>query len=323
MRFSSPVTAAGLAALLWTPGWSLGQERAPDVSQNTRISVVMPARFASNLIYVDLALLSEDTLSFFTDTGGGTFLFGHAADRVRWTDSTGVTLGNIAVNRTFPEPLGTEGKRLPIFRPEEESLAQFDGMLGQAWFADRVWTFDYESELLLLHGSAPGSEYGERVAELGFKTDSTGARLLSFPRISVVVDGDKLDMLLDTGARVDLTVGALSVLADGGTATRATSFITTEVMDRWLGRNPEWSVVEDADERVQGMRLIEVPTVQVAGMDVGPVRFTERPDANFHEFMSRFTDRRVDGALGGNVLRFFRVILDYPAAAARFIPVGR
>jgi hypothetical protein len=92
-------------------------------------------------------------------------------------------------------------------------------------------------------------------------------------------------------------------------------------MDRWLSRHPEWLVIEEVDARVEGMRMIEVPGVQVAGVEVGPVRFTERPDANFHEFMSQFTDRRVDGALGGNVFRFFRVVLDYPASEARFTPL--
>lgn len=49
------------------------------------------------------------------------------------------------------------------------------------------------------------------------------------------------------------------------------------------------------------MSMIEVPTVLVAGYSAGPL-FTRRPDKNFHEFMSQWMDRKVDGALGG-VLR--------------------
>ena len=65
--------------------------------------------------------------------------------------------------------------------------------------------------------------------------------------------------------------------------------------------------------------MIEVPYFSVAGFRIGPVWFTERPNANFHEYMSQWMDRRVDGALGGNVFRFFRVTVDYPAAVARFV----
>jgi hypothetical protein len=43
-----------------------------------------------------------------------------------------------------------------------------------------------------------------------------------------------------------------------------------------------------------------------------------RPDRSFHEFMSQWMDRRVDGALGGSVLGRFRVTLDYPAGLATF-----
>jgi hypothetical protein len=43
-----------------------------------------------------------------------------------------------------------------------------------------------------------------------------------------------------------------------------------------------------------------------------------RPDRNFHEYMSQWTDRRIEGALGGSALRYFRVVVDYPNAIAIF-----
>ena len=81
-------------------------------------------------------------------------------------------------------------------------------------------------------------------------------------------------------------------------------------------------MLADADETVRGMRMIEVPEVSIAGFRVGPVWFTERPDPNFHQYMSQWMDRRVDGALGGNALRFFRVTVDYPVAVAHFAPAA-
>jgi hypothetical protein len=219
----------------------------------------------------------------------------------------------------FPEPLGAPDHRLPIFRPDEGIAPEFDGMLGQAWFADRIWTFDYPSQRLLMHRTEPPPEVGVSTAQLGFLTDSTGTRVLSFPRITVVVDGDALDLLFDTGATIELTAAAQQQMSDPGPAARGTSFITTEVLNRWRERHPEWRVILDADETVADMAMIEVPEVSIAGLTVGPVWFTERPNANFHEYMSQWMDRRPDGALGGNALRFFRITLDYPAAVAHFL----
>jgi hypothetical protein len=64
--------------------------------------------------------------------------------------------------------------------------------------------------------------------------------------------------------------------------------------------------------------MIQVRELRVGGQIVGPAWFTMRPDKNFHEFMSQWMDRPVDGALGGSVLRYFRVTLDYPGATATF-----
>ena len=54
----------------------------------------------------------------------------------------------------------------------------------------------------------------------------------------------------------------------------------------------------------------------MAGYTVGPVWFTRRPDPSFHQFMSQYMDKQVEGALGGSALKFFRVTVDYPNAVA-------
>jgi hypothetical protein len=261
-------------------------------------------------------------LDLYTDTGGGLFIFGDVVDHLRWPDSAGVAVRDVVIDDHFPEPLGAPDHRIPIWRPADGRPREYDGMLGQAWFADRVWTFDYASEKLLLHRGTPEVTPETRTVDLGFLADSTGARQLSFPRITVVVDGDSLHLLFDTGATIHLTAAALDALGDSDRAVRATSFITSERLNRWRSRHPEWRVIPDADETVPGMALIEVPEVSVADFKVGPVWFTERPDANFHEFMSQWMDRRVDGALGGNFLRYFRVTVDYPSAVVYLVPPG-
>ena len=53
-----------------------------------------------------------------------------------------------------------------------------------------------------------------------------------------------------------------------------------------------------------------------------PVWFTRRPDANFYEYLSRWMDQRVDGALGGSVFQYFAMVVDYPRARAYFSTTG-
>jgi hypothetical protein len=66
------------------------------------------------------------------------------------------------------------------------------------------------------------------------------------------------------------------------------------------------------------MRAIEVPDVVIAGWSAGPVWFTERPDTNFHDFMSSMMDKQVEGALGGNLFDHFVMTVDHAQAKAWF-----
>ena len=272
------------------------------------------ALFESERIFVILPIAgSSDSLRLYTDTGGGLFVFGHAADRLGFGDSSSVVLSAVVDWPGFPDPLGVPDQRVTLFRTNSPNRPEYDGLLGQAWFADRVWRIDYPQHELALLGR-PDS-LGTQVP-LWFMSDSAGARLLSFPRIQVTVDGEVFDLLLDTGATAQLTDSALGRLGDIGSRARATSFITTEVFERWREQHPSWRLLMDADSTIHGMDMIEVPQIEIGGHRVGPVWFTQRRNADFHEYMSQWMDRTLDGALGGNALRHFVVTIDYPGSAA-------
>lgn len=55
-----------------------------------------------------------------------------------------------------------------------------------------------------------------------------------------------------------------------------------------------------------------VPEVTIAGYTVGPVWFTYRPNYDFHEYMAQWLDQKVEGALGGSLFQYFKIIVDYP-----------
>ena len=86
------------------------------------------------------------------------------------------------------------------------------------------------------------------------------------------------------------------------------------IFDRW--RQSGWRVVPKGE--AYGNDLIEVPSVGLAGFDIGPVWFARRPDGNFTRWMSQWIDRQIVGAIGGNVFRTCRMALNYPTRSATF-----
>lgn len=64
--------------------------------------------------------------------------------------------------------------------------------------------------------------------------------------------------------------------------------------------------------------IIEVPSLEIAGCSVGPVRFTEWPDDAFHRMMAEIMDKPPAGTVGGNALDHFVMTVDYPRATAWF-----
>jgi hypothetical protein len=304
------------------------------LEQATRVSGrALPARFLADRPYAVPVTARGDTLLLFLDTGGGAnMLYTPALERLglaaEWMRADGdsmqlARLPAFSSGASIPLPgaASPTDDRLMVVPPQAGSTDAADGMLGRTWFADRVWRLDYPAHTLTLLGDgtpASASTSGTHRVPLGFQADSAGRRTTHFPRIRVEIDGDSLDLLFDTGATANLTDAAWATLrGDGEPRERATSFIAQSVFERWRRRHPDWRVVEHADLPLD-MPMLQVPEVRVGGHTVGPAWFTMRPDRNFHQFMSQWMDRRVDGALGGSVLRYFRLTLDYPSATATF-----
>jgi hypothetical protein len=221
----------------------------------------------------------------------------------------------------IPRPAALEGD-MRIYVDEAGRGPGFgDGMLGAPWFADRTWELDYAKGTLRLlpKGALPDVDAKHRV-KLGFQSEN-GAHTTHFPRITVRVDGEPLELLLDTGAMTTVRPEAIAKVGEDRPAGLAASFIVRSVLRKWREQHPDWLVVEGAETPGKAA-MIRVPAVELAGHTVGPVWFTERLDPNFHEWMSQWMDQRIDGALGGNAFRGLRVTLDYPSETATFEKSG-
>ena len=289
----------------------------------------LPTRYLADRFAVAPVTTDGDTLLLYTDTGGGLNMLWESTvrrlqypseQRVSETDTaTIVRLPSLSPDASIPlpQPYPPFGEHFFV-SPERHTGLGRDGFLGRTWFADRIWVFDYPEQTLTIlpNGSATAVAPEHRVP-LGFLTDSAGRRATHFPRIRVEIDGDSVDLLFDTGATVALSDAALAQFADGEPAERGGSFIAQHLFERWRSEHPDWQVIEQADRTVN-MPMIRVPEMSVGGYVVGPVWFAMRPDRNFHQYMSQWMDRRIEGALGGSGLKYFRVTVDYPAAVATF-----
>jgi hypothetical protein len=122
------------------------------------VRLELPARFVADRVFLDARLQSGDSLVLFTDIGGGTFLYSASATRVGIRDSGALLPDILLDSTTIPVPLGAPGHLVPIFQADVEEMQGFDGMLGQAWFADRVWTIDYDRRRLFMHLPSPPTE---------------------------------------------------------------------------------------------------------------------------------------------------------------------
>lgn len=283
----------------------------------------MPASFQQNLIFVFPVTANGDTLKFYTDTGGGTFCYADFVNKLSPTskeaESEMTILPKFQTEKWIPPPFGNNA-RLFIMPENRHNFIDRDwtGMLGAFWFQDRVWTIDYVNREFFLHTQPQPEVRPNSSLPLNFQVDSTGQRTSHFPRIDVEIDGQTLPLLLDTGAMIFLTKRAQNYLADSLPPLRATSFIAASIFEQWRSNHPDWEVIEQADSLVGSEPMIRVPYMKIAGYSVGPVWFTRRPDANFHEYMSQWMDETVEGALGGSALQYFIVILSYPGAYAVF-----
>ncbi len=291
----------------------------------------MPAVFRADRVYLECAATHVGTLRFYTDTGGAMVIAAPALARLGLQprtpadptlraqlggDARVIAMQSLGLAATIPlahAPMVV----VPAMRQLPGWPPQGDGILGQAWFAGHVWTWNYPKGRLWLDppGWAPADA---RAVPLGFPVDAQGKRIDDFPRIVVRIAGKPVPLLLDTGAETYLTRAALAQLRDGGPRLRATSMIIASLFDRWHREHPGWRIIRQAQAGTMAA-MIEVPRVRVAGLRVGPVWFTERPDANFLKVMSSMTSAPVYGSLGGNALRDLRMTIDYPRALAWFM----
>jgi hypothetical protein len=300
----------------------------------TALAQKLPAEFDHNRIRLAVPAPDGSTLHFTTDSGGGWNAIMRPAARRLKLPHVGtapddqhplplVAFPDFMVQAGVPAPLADDpylqGK---LIEADDAPWIEQDGFLGSRWFAGHVWRIDYGRHEMVA-GKLATPAPGDHAVPLGFQVDEAGRRSTNFGRITVRIDDQDIDMLLDTGATARLTDESAAILKAPAGAFVGSSFIVKSQLDQWHAKHPEWRYIERGDAiGPRPLPMIEVPRVTVAGWTVGPVWFAEKPDANFAAWMSSMMDQPIRGAFGGAGLQYFRIVIDYPKAVAGFGPAG-
>ena len=291
--------------------------------------VVIPTAFESGHIYATPTLANGRSMRLMLDTGGGT------APTLWISNSQAAQLG-ISVDHQCKVDGQTYNAASPTFEvssrlPElstlcrgvvvipDEAAQGTSGQVVPSYFRGGVWTFDYPGRQVVIRRGRWRPSKDAHGISLGFKK-LPDRHHAGWPRITINVDGESLNMLLDTGATAKPTPESLQVaprdLTDGFTVG---SYITQSTLQKWRTKHPDWLVIENGDALLPTFsHMIRVPELEVAGWSLGPVWFIERPDEAFHSMMASLMDEPPEGAIGGNVLEHFRLTIDYQRSEGWF-----
>ncbi|MEM7374702.1 MAG: hypothetical protein AAF587_39285 [Bacteroidota bacterium] len=293
------------------------ESELPSSIDRTVLSIqeVPHTEFIEHRIFVHFLTDSGDSISFYTDTGGGKIIGRDAVSALNLRiDSTQgedrifeqVNLAELFREHNYPPPLEPNF----VYDGNMNFKQTIGGLLGAIWFADKVWLFDYKRPSLSTIDSIDWQAIeSPHKVKIGFMKNEAGQHLTHFPRIPIIVAGDTIQTLFDSGAMVNLQDSSRQRF--GGFSVVATSFIVASMFDAWRDQHPDWPFIDQGDAN-HGEHMIQVPAVEIGGHTVGPVWFTRRADTNFTEFMSQWMDQPIHGAIGGSCFHYFEtLILDY------------
>jgi len=310
-------------------------------SQNRVKPLLLPSKFIDGeRFYLKIVSVNGDTLLGFCDTGGGfTAIYPNVIEKLNLSSKVKSLKVEESTFNIIAFDEIVKDKRIPkiekpFYLPVEQSVfvvpdkkylegeslvlikaIPHDVFLGQHFFMGKAWTFDYPKEKVWVNTPILKNKRNRKnIQNLGFKKNTEGRKLFGHPSMKVEIDGDTLAVLFDTGASF--------ILSDSGQAKLGTSqlsiagsFIAKSIYTKWRSKHPDWNVFEKSDMNAD---IIEVPEVKIGTYTVGPVLFSVRPDESWSKNMINSMDKVVKGAIGGTVLRYFKIKVDYEKELIEF-----
>lgn len=272
-------------------------------------SVTMPLMVEGNRPFVVVVLQKpggpERSGIFWIDSGGGGFVVTERLARDLGLHWNQVIIENGEEAFARPEvqptariggmPLKLEGGELFIALGKTNLLpstapGHADGLIPRSVLARYHVVLDYPSRQFTL--ANPGAIRPVGTALAMPVTPGQG-----FPRTEIALDDARYSLLLDTGA-------SFSVISDS-------------LLNSWASRHPEWPRYSGAHGEAttlggQALSTLLVPVAHWGLFTIRDVGFISRRTGTFEDHLSKIMGAPVVGSLGGNVLKDFRVELDYP-----------
>jgi hypothetical protein len=274
--------------------------------------------FVGNAVFI-VPPGGEPSLKLRLDTGGYDLVSAAAAQRAHLKEGTvHLTSGD---RKTFelPQPSALSSDLLLAARPgalESTFIEPVDGTLSFGRFAAQPLTIDFPRKTVTLGESHPGGDRVAMTVGLGPRP-APGLPPTAFALVPVTIDGERIMMLLDTGA--DVAVGAANRNRfDDAAATRSLPLITTGLFERLRARHPAWTVLTGAArmaETKNAVTLLRIPECRIGTHRAPPTWFAVREDAETYTNLTRMFGTKVEGDLGGEALRAWRVTIDVPHEA--------
>lgn len=287
-----------LGALTGVP--ALRAQRAPD-------SVTVPLIVEANRPYVQVTFQRPDgstrSARMLLDTGGGGFLLTEPLARdlgvamgptMREEGQVFASVTSPVLARLGPVALALTPQRIGVIVGKDNVLpnataGHADGMIPGHVLAKYHVVFDYPARTFTL--AAPGI-----LAPRGTPLPMRVSKGPGFPRTEWEVDGTTYAMLLDSGASFTM--------------------VSEVVLKAWGERHPDWPRYPGAfGEAVtlggQTLETMVLPQGRWGPFPLGEVGVTSQRAGTFERYMSGMMRGPIVGSLAGNVLKGFRVELDY------------
>ncbi len=277
------------------------QSAASFATKGSVHSVTVPLLVQSGRPYVELTLSGAEGSSrkarFLVDTGGGAFILSE-----KLASELKLKLGESSQEdgQRFARVSGTVRASLNDFELElnpNRTIVQIgsgpphlaDGMLPGHILAKYHVVFDYPNRIFTL--ALP-----RLIKPEGAPLPMPTHKKSGFPRTEIVVDGETYGLLLDTGASFTMVSEAL--------------------LKKWGSQNPNWARYPGAhgDAKTLGGMTLETMYLSNAkwgAFEITAVGVTSQREGTFERWMSSMTTTPIVGALAGNVLKNFRIELDY------------
>ena len=293
---------------LWALAIGLICTTASIKAQQLPDSVTVPLIVEGNRPYITVTFHRRDgstrSARFLLDTGGGGFLITEPLARdlgLEWGATTREEGAEFAPVKNPPKafvgnfPLELNPKRVSVIIGSDNVLpnavaGHADGMLPGHVLSRYHVVFDYPNATFTL--ARPGV-----LTPRGDPFPMPVSKGPGFPRTEIEVDGVKSGLLLDTGASFTM--------------------VSEVLLKHWGSEHPDWrrypgAFGEAATLGGQTLETMFVPGGSWQSHQLNEFGVVSQRAGTFERYMSGMMTAPIVGSLGGNVLKHFRVELDYP-----------